>query len=214
MNFIVLFEEFGKYLLDFNSEPVVYTTKSLPIIDIFNDYVYLNVSTKKYLNGTLIDFKNEREIISSGNLQFKYVEDSIDFTNKQLKFTVTYVDRQTGETVNDDTQYIAQFTTTNTTKYSNGKCSGTINECTYYGKTLKPIEYTDISPDTLGLETITTTNEIITVDEHSNNADIQYITNYYCINENDTHLLDDILKYYYSKKSNNVEWTDDEREND
>ena len=212
MNFIVLFEEFGKYLLDSNVEPAVYTTKSLPIIDIFNDYVYLNVSTKKYLNGTLIDFKNEREIISSGNLQFKYVEDSIDFNNKQLKFTVTYVDRQTGETVNSNIQYIAQFTTTNTTKYSNGKCSGTINECKYYGKTLniQPIEYTDILPDVLGLETttITTTtiNRIINVDEHSNNIDIQYICDNYCINENGTHLLDDILKDY-SEKSGTITQT-------
>ena len=201
MNFIVLFEEFGKYLLDSNSEPVVYTTKSLPIIDIMNDYVYLNVSTKTYLNGTLIDFKNKREIISSGSLEFKYVEDSIDFNNKQLKFTVTYIDSRTGETVNSNTQYIAEFTT-NTTKYSNGKCSGTINECKYYDKSLniQPIEYTDILPDVLGLETTTTTtNKIVTVDEHSNNVNIEYVTNYYCINENGIHLLDDILKDYPEK---------------
>ena len=210
MNFVVLFEEFGKYLLDSNSKPVVYITKSLPIIDIFNNYVYLNISTKTYLNGILIDFKNKREIISSGSLEFKYVKDSIDFNNKQLKFTVTYVDDRTGETVNGDTQYIAQFTT-NTTKYSNGKCSGTIDECEYYGKTLniQPIEYTDILPDVLGLETTTiaTTNRIETVDEHSNYWDTRYVTNYYCINENGIHLLDDVLEGFNIEKTGSITQT-------
>ena len=56
-----------------------YTTKSLPIIDIFNDYVYLNVSIKTYLNGTLIDFKNEREIISSGGASIGAYPDNSDF---------------------------------------------------------------------------------------------------------------------------------------
>lgn len=196
MNFIVLFEEFGNYLLDSNSEPVVYTTKSLPIIDIENDYVYLNVSTKTYLNGTLIGFKNEREIIGSG-LILQYVENSIDFANKQFKFTVL---ANSGVIANNETQFTAQFTTTNTTKYSNGKCSGYITGCKYQGIALNiQPEYTDISPDVLGLEvtTIDSGDNIITnIDEHSDSVNIQHTINYYCINENGEQLLDDAITDY------------------
>jgi len=212
MNFIVLFEEFGKYLLDSNSKPSkpdVYTTKSLPIIDIMNDYVYLNVSTKTYLNGTLIDSKNEREIISSGSLQFNYVQDSIDFTNKQIRFTVAYTDSRTNEIVNDDTEYTAQITSTNTTSYSNDKCSGVVVGFKYYDKTLniQPIEYTNISPETLGLETSNTTTNDTEIDEHTNTLNLEYVTNYYCINENGTHLVDDVIVDHHVIKTGTITQT-------
>ena len=197
--------------MDSKSDLITYTTKSLPKIDILNDCVYVDVTTKEKLNGTLINVKNEREIISSGNLILKCVEDSIDFTNKQFKFKVSYIDNQTNDIIKNDVVYDAQFTNTNTTKYSNGKCSGVITGCKYCGKNIniQNVGYTDILPDVLGLETttITTTSINESVDERSDSVNRHYITNQYCIDENGEYLLDDVRKDYSTKKYGTITQT-------
>ena len=210
MNFVVLFEEFGKIVLDSKSDLITYTTKSLPKIDILNDCAYVDVTTKEKLNGTLINVKNEREIISSGNLILKCVEDSIDFTNKQLKFKVSYIDNRTNDIINNDVVYDAQFTNTNTTKYSNGKCSGVITGCKYCGKNIniQSVGYTDILPDVLSLETTTITTFINeSIDERSDSVNRHYVTNYYCIDENGEYLSDDVRKDYFTKKYGTITQT-------